>query len=62
MICTVGRAAVEETVASVAASAGAAGREVEILVVWQGAEGQGAPELDGADVDRCLPGGPLLRT
>lgn len=57
VICTVGRAAVEETVASVAASARAAGREVEILVVWQGAEGQGAPELDGATVTAVFPAG-----
>lgn len=46
MICSVGRAAVGETVASVAASASSAALEVEILVVWQGSDDP--PDLDGA--------------
>lgn len=38
VICTLGRAGVAETVASVAESAAAAGRDVEIIVPWQGVD------------------------
>src|SRR4051794_22904002 len=56
VICTVGHAAVGETVASVAASAGRAAREVEIVVVWQGSSE--VPDLEGsASVTAVFPAG-----
>jgi hypothetical protein len=54
--CSVGRAAVRETVASVAASASSAAQEVEIVVVWQGSDDP--PDLDGtAAVTAVFPAG-----
>ena len=48
VVCTLGEAAVGETVESIAASARAAARNVQTVVIWQG---QGRPALpDGAEV------------
>jgi hypothetical protein len=55
VICTLGREEVAETVDSVQASAAAAGRAVEVLVVWQGEEP--APPLGSATVIKGFPGG-----
>jgi len=55
VICTLGREEVTETVASVEASAAAAGRPVEVLVVWQGDDA--APALGSATVLESFPGG-----
>jgi hypothetical protein len=55
VICTLGREEVAETVASVEASAAAAGREVEVLVVWQGDDAP--PALGSATVLESFPGG-----
>jgi len=55
VICTLGREEVAETVASVEASAAAAGREAEVLVVWQGDDA--APALGSATVLESFPGG-----
>jgi hypothetical protein len=55
VICTLGEERVAETVESVAASADAAGADVETIVVWQSAEP--APELDRAVILNVFPSG-----
>jgi len=55
VICTLGREEVAETVGSVEASAAAAGRAVEVLVVWQ--RDEPAPPLGSATVLTSFPGG-----
>jgi GT2 family glycosyltransferase len=55
VICTLGVAAVSETVDSVLESARAAGCTSEIVVVWQGPEP--APRLNGVVVERVFPAG-----
>ena len=49
VVCTLGRAAVAETVKSIAASARAAGRSVQLVVVWQAA-GEPPPLAAGVEV------------
>jgi GT2 family glycosyltransferase len=56
VVCTLGKAAVVETVESIAASARAAGRSVQLVVVWQGAE-ESAPLADEVEVLRVHPRG-----
>jgi GT2 family glycosyltransferase len=54
VVCTLGKAAVDETVESIAASARAAGHSVQLVVVWQAAEEP--PRLaDGVEVLRVSP-------
>jgi glycosyltransferase involved in cell wall biosynthesis len=53
VVCTLGEAAVGETVESIAASASAAGRSVQIVVVWQESE---PPPLPGVELLRCAVG------
>jgi glycosyltransferase involved in cell wall biosynthesis len=56
VVCTLGKAALTETVESVAASARAAGRDVELVVVWQ-AEAEPPQLRDEVRVLRVSPRG-----
>jgi glycosyltransferase involved in cell wall biosynthesis len=56
VVCTLGKAAVTETLESIAVSARAAGHDVELVVVWQ-AETDPVPLLDGVRVLRVSPRG-----
>jgi hypothetical protein len=55
VVCSMGRSGIEDTVASIAASASAAGARVETIVVWQSR--QPAPSGLGARVLEVFPAG-----
>jgi len=46
VVCTLGKASIADTVESIAASARAAGRSVQVVVVWQD-DDQPPPLADG---------------
>jgi cellulose synthase/poly-beta-1,6-N-acetylglucosamine synthase-like glycosyltransferase len=56
VVCTMGKAAVAEAVESIASSARAAGRTVQLVVVWQ-AEEEPPPLAEGVEVVRVPPAG-----
>jgi O-antigen biosynthesis protein len=51
VVCTLGKASIADTVESIAASARAAGRSVQVVVVWQDHD-QPPPLADGVEVVR----------
>jgi len=51
VVCTLGKASIADTVESIAASARAAGRSVQVVVVWQN-DDQPPPLADGVEVVR----------